>query len=1489
MKIKIKHFSFISIGLFIFALNSINWNIYDVSAANQWTSIYDCVKDAYEAGGSSLEAHSVTETANGGVSSSAVDSIVSACRSCKGSDNQWQGGGYTQSATWFSSDNSTDGAYNDGASYIGVKKNTIDIYLFTAGNSCAMTPQNSAGMDKSFINIQDGVNSSTSACPLGTSYVAANGQTWHNASTRQILLPNCNNDGWKIEDKKSVASAVTVSGNITSFSLNPDYGSGSGYIPADTGNVNRTSVNYFKNLPTYGLGTWLTTSGLGKEPYVWAGVGNPISLKLDVEDFINYVTEQKAAGNTSVDIDIDENHDPAHYVRFIANNVYVFGCIKDSYPGMVSGTWQASCSTRQTKLVLTYIRPKLIIKAVDENGNSMEDTFSDVGPIYGSLGTDEVLKDVTGSARTNTQYSLLGFRAEPTGTYLSNGNKVNEQTIKSIDKNKITIESMANHVTVYAVYKMNSFKGRAAVVEGNSFSANNGKPRISTGFVNTNKTADGSPLEIECENTGCDVRFMLSIKKTGGGGTSSFTAQKKLNNGSWGNIPADENLKSSPSYGTDGDEDHHNVFLQTKKIYPGQTLCYRLTFHTWGSGGENATATVTACAKAIATTFMGMSRIAEVSSNTTTLNYDSINNSKKKTTDFVQYNKEVTHVINNCSPSCSVGFEHYLKRIDGTKGSIDYEVTKTSTIEGNGTIKTSTENFTTNNPNEVSESIYKNISPGMLGFRICESLSFKPSNNAARTIKNATTTACAVVTNNVIPTDFIKMEVINTSVDKYNSYQKEVYAKPGDQVNFRATYEPTVQSAYGVTIDGQVKIKNTECPSSTEPKTWRKTLGTAFNDCYDGPDWNNGFRISGTYDNYDVYNDGPTVGDPSKVVETTDTRSVSSSDVGKTNYFGKALTNANSGDKKTAPFSVSSSIKSYQVAVERTGAEDDFSSNTIPTTETKNVVVYDVDIDSKDDTAYIRVPYNFITSTEITSKDKTNSEDGDTAIYAGEEISIKYNVNVKPRKNDLTTNSENEKYATKAPTRRRIIVYNPNAGGTIKEGTRSYGNSKDDNLCQYFGFSNGANNEICGYAKVNTNANASDSTIIDSTLNSNSNKDGQSNNYSATFFIQDLTAGSRICIASAIYPSNSGGKDNYSDSEGNHHWAISDSECFDVAKRPSLQVWGGNIYSAGSITTGISKKKNLLGSTSNDSYHIFGSWGELGIIASGRITGLVSGASTGYALNNNGTLTPRHSFGNVNGSDGNNGLVSEPGGASEKKIDYCLRSPLSFANDKCSNGSVGNLTDSNAIKGNVNDDKANIIDNLNSKDPITPTNPLTLTKIDDTTKDAYYKDDNMNLVVSGTAELTTGTHVVEAKNIMISGNLTYSGTYSTLEDMPKIIIYAKENIYINCNVERIDALLVANTIVTCGNSFDMSLSESEIGKNINNPENSVQLAINGAIIANKLIANRTYGAATGANSIISAEIINFDNTLYLWGNKKSEKNMSLKLVSAYSRELSPRL
>ena len=113
--------------------------------------------------------------------------------------------------------------------------------------------------------------------------------------------------------------------------------------------------------------------------------------------------------------------------------------------------------------------------------------------------------------------------------------------------------------------------------------------------------------------------------------------------------------------------------------------------------------------------------------------------------------------------------------------------------------------------------------------------------------------------------------------------------------------------------------------------------------------------------------------------------------------------------------------------------------------------------------------------------------------------------------------------------------------------------------------------------------------------------------------------------------------------------------------------------------------------------------------------------------------------------------------------------------------------------------------------------------------------------------------------------------------IPKLIIYAK-NIKINCEVTKIDAVLIADdNIDTCADIED-----------VNAEGRSKQLTIFGTVITDTLDLKRTYGAATGTNSAVPAEIINYDTSLYLWANQNAGLTKSGRITSTYQRELPPR-
>ena len=395
--------------------------------------------------------------------------------------------------------------------------------------------------------------------------------------------------------------------------------------------------------------------------------------------------------------------------------------------------------------------------------------------------------------------------------------------------------------------------------------------------------------------------------------------------------------------------------------------------------------------------------------------------------------------------------------------------------------------------------------------------------------------------------------------------------------------------------------------------------------------------------------------------------------------------------------------------------------------------------------------------------------------------------------------------------------------------------------------------------------------------------------------IPDITAGSEVCIRSAVYPANSGYDRNWEDKEGSHTWAYSDRVCYTVAKKPNMEVWGGNVYSRGKLEAAVSVKGNLA--NYNDSTyvieskyskkHAFGSWVESGIISTGVVKGIASGAGLGFAENNSGNLWPDY---HPADGMGNNSIVNtrSPGGNEQTSI--CSWSTETFANSPCANGAVGSLGNSVAAN-SATGDRTSVISKYAYGGDVNVTGGIVRLNDDSKIRSKnvyYYYSGNETAritgkMVDGASTIRKGTIQVVHSNrsINIAGDLIYEDGYEDFDEMPKLVIYASENINIDCGVSRVDAILVAgNTVTTCGNSND-----------INARENSNQLKINGAVVSNSLKANRTYGAATGANSMIPAEIINYDPTLYLWGGEKSEAvgGSGANLDITYSKELAPRL
>ncbi|MBR5647631.1 hypothetical protein IKW73_01680 [Candidatus Saccharibacteria bacterium] len=489
--------------------------------------------------------------------------------------------------------------------------------------------------------------------------------------------------------------------------------------------------------------------------------------------------------------------------------------------------------------------------------------------------------------------------------------------------------------------------------------------------------------------------------------------------------------------------------------------------------------------------------------------------------------------------------------------------------------------------------------------------------------------------------------------------------------------------------------------------------------------------------------------------------------------------------------------------------------------------------DTASSSASVKVPINYSISGKVSIPN---------SIYAGETVAVNDGIlSNTGRWNNVTRNA----YATNA--------------GEVKYRLISYVSSTNDQSNSIV-----LGNDLCAgksYCKQSDVKSAGG-------ISANSNKAVTG---LGTLHIPDVKAGNYFCVALAFYPTNSGDYTNLGNWNGNGQWGTSSVSCQVVMKKPTIQVWGASVYSAGEVATSKSEKNNLDGagytqSGTVSSATIFGSWAEQAVVSLGKVTGLASGAS------------------------GSKGIKTTLSGA------YCnYFVPLSFANYFGNNSSTG--CSKTQASGSMTSNVSNIISDreglVNKVAPMTGVSQVSSTSNIDISKPASYQEINSqngrkvrvtysanSLSLAG-ANLTKGiTHVVRSNGtITINSDITYDNDgYTEMGQVPKLIIFANNNINIKCNVSRIDAVLIANgNVYTCSDS-----------NGLDSEKNSKQLKINGTVITNRLIARRTYGNATGANSAVPAEIINYDSSIILWSSVETDTSGTDTVNVTYQHELAPR-
>ena len=834
------------------------------------------------------------------------------------------------------------------------------------------------------------------------------------------------------------------------------------------------------------------------------------------------------------------------------------------------------------------------------------------------------------------------------------------------------------------------------------------------------------------------------------------------------------------------------------------------------------------------------------------------------------YSKETvsrTGFISNCSSTsgCNVTFTHRIKRTSGND-TTTYTVSRTSNLtKSDDSVKGINNDNNVASGSSNADGSAKKVStnsftlyPGMI---VCERITYVSIQNNPAVYSEV----CASALGKAQPNDpspdtpenpdspsgdssFINIKVRNKSVAAYNKYMRSVYAKPTDRIKYRLVYNPKLQYTYRLkTTVGRMQMKVNGGGAYAGNNT---SLGSLFN-ANINPDWNNDYAVSNNFATSDralQHSVNNTPGDiSSKSEEIPDSGStdyvVTSSNVGHSldetatlNNGVVQTRNGGTNDNKTTPSQV-----------EFTASGDTVSVANVTTSPAPSK------------TASVLVPYNYVNEAKVTNTNEF--------VYAGDNFTVSHNYIIKPKTNSLT--SPSTPYITSIGDPRWKIHLRIEGGDSWWSSIHKPGEDDDSFIV--------SDDEMYGTKTI------SKQNVIN---------------------VPDIAAGRRICVQTAVYP-----KDSYSDGNINanaydinnaNSWSYSPEVCFTVAKKPSLQVWGGNIFSRGKITTVNSTKRSLAGYDAykyqiegNNSIHVFGSFGELGIIASGQVIGLSSAASTGYGNNNGGVLSP-NPFGVNNASN-----TPNPGGSSTNSL--CKLSQLSFANTSCSEA-VGMLGKTSTTT-NLEEDKNNILGKfIKELDSPNTDSHVVLNDRNKAQADGtyYYYSDNDLEVGNNAAEVSVASSTVQMvhsdNTVYVRGNIVYGDTYKKYSELPKLVLYGK-NVVIDCNVTRIDALIIADEkVVTCNNFSNPSggnnVNDGNLAKyarnHINDAANSQQLKINGAVVAKTLSANRTYGAATGANSIVPAEIINYDPTLYMWGGLGNEEGSDGDLEVTLMKEMAPR-
>ena len=315
--------------------------------------------------------------------------------------------------------------------------------------------------------------------------------------------------------------------------------------------------------------------------------------------------------------------------------------------------------------------------------------------------------------------------------------------------------------------------------------------------------------------------------------------------------------------------------------------------------------------------------------------------------------------------------------------------------------------------------------------------------------------------------------------------------------------------------------------------------------------------------------------------------------------------------------------------------------------------------------------------------------------------------------------------------------------------------------------------------------------------------------------------GTKICFTLSVRPYNA----------TTTNWRHGEPLCIGVNAQPTVQVHGNDLRVGSAFQGGTNVSSLIQGVVRSDS----ASWGEYGVLSSNTINRFASQSGANGGSTDTAASWSKLSFANSGG-----GIVCG-------SLSGCFKGQSAL-------GSIPNVR--SAVT-SIRYNGAPLSFNRGSSSFNTSSIP------------SFVSGANLSSFNQSAAVVTSGTITIDSDIIYRDNTLGNEG------QIPQLILIGN-NINIKGDVKRVDAWLIATgTINTCSDVATSALRSTVCNE---------QLRVNGALMANRLLMNRTYYDTNDGSK--PAETFNLQGSAYVWASNVTRQNGMWQTV--YSTDLPPR-